>query len=173
MISDEYSKALYDIALENKEFDEINSEFDVLIMAINQNKDIFKVMDSSAISNSNKKKVIDNICPNFNNHFKDFLYVLIDNARFNLINDIYEGFTNRYFKKEKIINATIYSANPLTEDYLLGIKEKLCKMFNAKSCILQSVIDEALIGGIKIIYNGKSLDLSLKDKLEGLKTDIR
>lgn len=46
-------------------------------------------------------------------------------------------------------------------------------MFNAKSCILQSVIDEALIGGIKIIYNGKSLDLSLKDKLEGLKTDIR
>lgn len=55
MISDEYSKALYDIALENKEFDEINSEFDVLIMALNQNKDIFKVMDSSAISNLNKK----------------------------------------------------------------------------------------------------------------------
>ena len=75
-------------------------------------------------------------------------------------------------KKRNQKNVIVSSAFDLESDQLEKIKIAMQKRLEA-DIIISSTIDETLIGGMKISYEDQVIDLSLKNKLESLKAQLR
>ena len=102
-----------------------------------------------------------------------FLYVLIDNNRINLLNDIIEAYKLKDKEKDGIIVVTLKSSRKLNEKELENIKSIIIKKFFGddfdKELIINEVIDPSLLKGLVIEYQNKILDASLIDKQVSLK----
>ncbi len=172
MFAKEYAKALYELALESNSVSEINDNFKILLDGINENEDYMKVLTYPKISNSKKKKSIFDVCKSMNKTFIDFLYVLIDNNRIGNVKDIYNEFKEIIDQNNNVIYAKITSASKLNKAQLSLLANNLSKYFSNKKVIINEVIDETLIGGVKIVADGKLIDLSLTNRLESLMNQI-
>ena len=63
---------------------------------------------------------------------------------------------------------TAISAVPLTEQQTQALKEKLAQV-TGKSILIENKVDEVLVGGIKVEYEGKELDGSVAGRFEALR----
>ena len=75
-------------------------------------------------------------------------------------------------KKRNQKNVVVSSAFELESDQLEKIKLAMQKRLGA-DIIITAAVDKTLIGGMKISYEDQVIDLSLKNKLESLKTQLR
>ncbi len=172
MVSQEYSKAIYELACTNNIVDEINDNLDAFVSLLDQNPDFIKVLTYPKISKEDKKKTLKDTLINFNDLFITFLYVLIDNNRIDEIKDIKSDYQRRVNESNGIYDVLVYSATKLNDDQLNKTKQSLIKLLNAKSININNMVDESLIGGIKAFYNGKTFDLSVNNKLNSLKNSL-
>lgn len=58
MLAKEYATAIFELASSNNVLNEIESEFNTLILAINENEDFMKVLTYPRISSKQKKNVL-------------------------------------------------------------------------------------------------------------------
>ena len=77
-----------------------------------------------------------------------------------------------FWTQYNVIYAKITSASKLNKAQLSLLANNLSKYFSNKKVIINEVIDETLIGGVKIVADGKLIDLSLTNRLESLMNQI-
>ena len=65
----------------------------------------------------------------------------------------------------------VYSVNPLDQNQMLKIENAISVKLNCK-VELVNVIDEKLIGGVKVQVEDKIFDGSIKNRLENLKNTL-
>ena len=92
--------------------------------------------------------------------------------RLNLLPSILEGFKSLVAIERNEKSVVVASSYNLEEDQMNKIKEALQKRTGA-TINLTAAVDKTLIGGIKISYEDQVIDLSLKNKLEALKAQLR
>lgn len=68
---------------------------------------------------------------------------------------------------QEVVEAVVYTAYPIDDAQLQGFKDKLEERFKRK-LKLRSVVDETLIGGIRVAVGDDVLDASVKSKIEHL-----
>ena len=83
MVEQEYAKALYEISLEENKTKEFKEYFNAIKDTLED--DFLTLIASPAIIKEEKKKMVANIYHSFDETFINFLYVLIDHNRFNMI----------------------------------------------------------------------------------------
>ncbi len=149
---------------------EILDDFKIFIDLLNSNPDFYKLLNITTISKEEKKKMIDKTFP-LNSIFISFIKVLIDNNRFILINEIYDEYEKLFYEMNDIVKVTIKSALKLEENEInkinLYFKEKL-----NKKIIIENIIDNKIIDGYVINYNGNILDNSVINRLFDMKNAI-
>ncbi len=168
MIEAEYAKAIYDLAVEEHKEEKFVSCFETIIESLKDN-DFQKVLTSPFIQSTEKKKIIEKIFSELEKTFVDFLYVLIDNHRFDRIDDIYDEYNRLLLEQRDIIKIEVHSAVPLNSMHMVHLIESLKEKYKDKKIELENIVDPTLIGGIQIISGGESLDISLKNSLNKLK----
>lgn len=99
--------------------------------------------------------------------FASFLAVLADNRRVALLPDISGLFDAQRADEEKIVKATITSANVLDAGELAKLTEALRRRFGTEVEVTTAV-DAALIGGAVIDAGNVVIDGSLRTKLARL-----
>lgn len=172
MISNEYAKALFELANDYNQVEIIADNFKSFIEILKENQDYIKVLTYPTISSDEKKKCVVDALAGFNDIFIDFLKVLIDNNRFNQIFEIYESFTKNYLSYKNIVNVKVISCKPLSKREANELEESLVNYYQGKKITLVNEIDDTIIGGIRVITDGESLDLSVINKLNRLKATI-
>jgi F-type H+-transporting ATPase subunit delta len=93
--------------------------------------------------------------------------VLADNGRLTLLPEIAALFAELKGAEEGVREATIYSAFPLDEAQLATLLGDLEKRF-ASRLKAEVVVDQSLIGGVKIVVGDQVLDASVRGKLDAL-----
>ena len=86
--------------------------------------------------------------------------------------DISKNFKELVAKEKNLKNITVASSYRIDKDQLNQTEEALKKRMKAEVSIATE-IDKSLIGGLKISYDDQVIDLSIKNKLEKLKTQLR
>ena len=76
-----------------------------------------------------------------------------------------------YEKEEGYSYGTIYSAVKLQDEQLKKFEEQTSNLLR-ENVKLENEIDASLIGGIKILIDGKVIDASLRKRLEDLGSSI-
>lgn len=67
-----------------------------------------------------------------------------------------------------VAEAVVYSAFPIDDAQLQGLKDKLEARFK-RTLTLRAEVDESLIGGIRVAVGDDVLDASVKSKIDHLK----
>jgi F-type H+-transporting ATPase subunit delta len=92
--------------------------------------------------------------------------------RLKLLEKVLENFKSLVALEKKQKNVTVASSYSLEQDQIERIKLALQKRTGSEINV-SAEIDKSLIGGIKISYEDQVIDLSLKNKLEALKAQLR
>lgn len=71
-----------------------------------------------------------------------------------------------------ILEVKVYSATKLSNDQLDSIKNKIKKETDSDQIILKTLIDPDLLGGIKIVYGDKTIDQTIKSRINKLKSQL-
>ena len=164
MVELEYAKAIYDLAKEENKLEKIN-ECLIIVNESIKNNEFIDLIESPKLTKEEKKKIITNVYAKLEPLFLDFLYVLIDNNRFKLINGILNEFNKLVQEEHNILHIEAFSVKPLTKSQLDNLKEALAYYYKDKTLEIENIVNPDLIGGIRIECNGETLDMTLKNTL--------
>jgi len=167
-----YATALYEAAKETGKVDTITEEASQVLDIFKQEPDLDAFVKYPGISAGEKKSVLENI---FDGRIYDellnFLCILIDKGRIIHFERIVKTYSKMVEREEGFSYGTVYSVVPLSEDRIAELEAESSKLFriNVK---LSNEIDPDLIGGIKLMVEGKLLDASVRKKFDDLGSQI-
>lgn len=171
-MNNQYAKALFEIAKEDNLLQSCKDSFDLFINLLNQEDDFRLLLTSPKISLDSKKDLIKKSFKNVDDNFIYFIFVLLDNGRIDVVKNIYDSFLNYYNEANKIKNVLVLSSLKLDEKELKELKISLEKYYTGFKVVIENKIDPSVIGGYHILVNGLSIDLSVKHKIDSLKSTL-
>ena len=174
LISDRYASALYDLASEKKIVDTVLKNLQNIKQIIDNNKELFFLIKSPLINTNDKLEVLMKITSplNLNELSTTFLKVISNNKRFASLISIISQFMNINSNKRGNVLADVMSADELSEDQRIDIKDQLRNILGDKLS-LDFKVDKKIIGGLVIKVGSKMIDTSLANKINKLKTAMK
>ena len=173
LISKTYGEALFELAVEEKKTDVFLKEVNVVVEALKQNEDFYKLLNHPKISKEEKIKVIENVFKGrVSDEITGFLTLIISKERYKELNAILEYFINRVKEEKGIGTAYVATAVSLNEIQKAQVKEKLLATTSYNEMEMNYSVDESLIGGMVIRIKDRVVDSSIKTKLSEIKKQL-
>ncbi|QHI72451.1 ATP synthase F1 subunit delta [Aminipila terrae] len=167
-----YGNALFQAACEVNKKDVILDEATQFLELLEREPDLCAFIDTPVISIAEKKDVLKSILEGrISEELLNFLYVMVDKGRtrhFERAIKVYKELLN---KEEGISYGKILSVKPLSTDRLEKFEAETGKLLQ-QNVKLENEIDTKLIGGIKILIDGKVIDASIRKRLDDLNNTI-
>ena len=168
-----YSKALYELADENKSLSHIEEQASSIINLISKSEDFDQLIKDPTIKIEEQSKIINEISNkfNFSDLFKKFLNFIISKRRLFYLEKILKGFILICSKNRGEISAKLRSSKELNETEISNIKNELSKNFGS-NVNLKYNYDPNLIGGLIIQVGSVMIDTSIKNKLQQIEKQM-
>ena len=165
--SERYALALYELASENSEIENIEKDVNGMLSLYNSSEDIRMFMQNPTKSIDLQIHMINKISEllEFTKTFKNFLSVLIVKRRIFFIGKIIKNFIKLITKKKGILEASLISSKELSKEEIKKISEELSKSIGS-TVNFDYKVDKNLIGGLKVQLGSLMIDSSIKNKLK-------
>ena len=162
-----YSLALYELAKESSELDEIEKNCSSFLKLIFNSNEFQSLIKNPTVKKDELLATVLKISDQYklNSLLIKFLSFLISKRRFFYVEEILKDFIETCSKKRGEIKAQLTSAKELSETEINGIKEELTKDFGSK-IKLNYKHDASLIGGLIVQVGSTMVDSSIKNKLQ-------
>ena len=165
----EYSKALFMLATEENSVEGYTRELEAINSVISENEDYCELLSSPALELSERLSAVDEAFSNsFSENIVSFLKLLIENGHIKELPFFIEEFFELVRTASNRTTATVYSAIELENRQKSALCEKLSRVYG-KVVDAVYIVDESLLGGIKISVEGETLDGSIDKQLQRLK----
>lgn len=161
-----YSKALFELALEQSALEPVNEELRQFKEIFQQNPELIKLLASPAITLAEKLDVISKIFGT-DSVVCDFLCVVTEKNRISYILKIAEAFNSLYNDYNNIAEITVTTSIPLSDPLRQKLSAKLSQRFG-KTVKLIEKIDPSILGGVVIDYGNTQIDGSIKKRIENI-----
>lgn len=170
-IAKNYAQALIELGEGNIQTQEtFLNEIKTINESMGQVKNAKQVFEHPAISKDEKKKLVETLRRSVSTTIMNFLCLLIDKQRFNLLGEIQNWLSKLVNKNKGIVIVEVTSAHNIDTNTLEAIKQKLENtLLKNEKVRVESKVEPELIGGLKIRVNDKVYDGSIKGRLESLK----
>ena len=168
-----YATALYQASKDAGKEDIILSEVaDIKNLLVN-NSEFFEFLKTPIIENKDKKEAVKDIFERLAcKETLNFIYILIDKRRISKFIKIADMYAELVYESKNISNGTIYSAVELTDGQIKDFNKKTSDL-TVKKVTLKNIPDKSIIGGVKIIVEGKIIDATIKKRLIDLEESLR
>lgn len=168
-----YGKALFDAAVELDKIDEIREEIDAIDVILKREPDFIGLLCSPAIPAAKKKNMIRSVFEGrVCREVLSFLFILIDKGRMNHYHRIVRDYLKRMDSYRGQAYGKIYSAAPLSEEQIRKFEEETGALLREK-VQLKNKVDSNLLGGVRIMVDGKLIDASLRTQLKNLEDKVK
>ena len=171
-VAKNYAQALIELAGNDLTVQEtFLSEIKAVNESINQVKNANQIFENPEISKDEKKSLLRKLFQGkLNAKVLNLLLLLIDKQRFNLLSEIQNELLKLVNKNKGIIIAKVSSASELDANTIQALKQKLENILGKNEKVtIESKVEPALLGGVKVTINDLVYDGSIKGKLENLK----
>lgn len=167
-----YGSALYQAAVERNKVDLILEEANEVLDIFEKEPEFYKFINYPAISAIEKKEVLKKvfegkICQELLN----LLYVLTDKGRTARFSKIIKAYKDMIDHEEGITYGTVYSVEPLTDAQMKKMESQLTDLLKEETR-LDNKLDSSLIGGMKVLVDGRIIDASIKKRLQDLSSKL-
>ncbi|HZG17134.1 MAG TPA: F0F1 ATP synthase subunit delta [Candidatus Bathyarchaeia archaeon] len=165
-VAKRYARALYEVAKERGLIDQIETEVNSVVEAVNGNADLEKLLMHPHIAADAKKELVKDL---FQAHLSEetlnFLYILVENGRESDLATIAYSYIQLANEERGIADAIVTTAKALSTEEQAQIAEQFGKVLNKKLRI-QTVVDPSILGGVVVKIGDRLYDGSIKSKLE-------
>ena len=168
-----YSQALYELALEEKNIDDVEKNVVSLLKLISQSENFNSLIKDPTNNQEDQINVINIVFEKFNlnNLLKKFLNFLIVKRRFFYVEKILKDFVIICSKNRGEIFAKLTVAKELNENQINKIKNDLSQNFGSE-VKLKYNYDPDLIGGLIMQVESVMIDTSIKNKLQQIENKM-
>ena len=163
-----YANALFDVSKE-KSFD-----FSVPLksmLEIVTNKDFEACLSNPSISNQLLNQFLTEAVDEKNSEFVNFVEILTKNSRLPVLNEICDQYATLMNSINGTLKIKIITAFKLADEQIESLLKKLEAKHKTKFQP-EIIIDEALLGGVRIVIGDQVLDGSIRSKVDRLKTSL-
>lgn len=161
-----YGQALFSLAYDEGLEETVLRELTVLQKSFADEPDFLRLLRSQTLSKLARCQILDNcfrgkVTP-YVLHFLKLLTEKGDIHHFSRCCDVYR---DNYNRLHNILPVTATTALPLTKAQLQRLNRKLSRV-TGKTVQLLNHVDAAVLGGVRLEYNGIRLDDTLRHRLE-------
>ncbi|MDB4039969.1 F0F1 ATP synthase subunit delta [Methylophilaceae bacterium] len=162
-----YAVAIFNLAKEENALSEW-SDMLSLMSGIIENDDINSFIIDSKVLDTDREKLILNICGDkINASGQNLIKLLVEYKRLSILSEIALLFEELKAKDEGVIEAEIIMADQPDKKMVENLLKSLEKRFN-KKIEGKVVIDKSIVGGTKIIVGDTVIDASVRGQLDNL-----
>jgi len=166
-----YSEALFDVAKEKDELDEVQEQLGQFADAMDQDRDLQVFFFSPYFSSQEKKEGIKKAISGGNTELVNFLELLAEKHRMPALFQIRKRFDELWAKAKDRLEVTVTSAVPLDDSVVKSIGDEIEKK-TGKTIDLNSRVDDAIIGGLVLQVGNRILDASISSRLDRLRREV-
>ena len=165
-----YAGALVDVALENKQADQVKQELAEFAAMVRESPELHAFLSNPSIARASKHAAVEQLVARMgaSRTLRNYLFVIVDQRRAGMLVEIEQAFSALLDARQGITQATVTSAADLTADERAELDAALAKL-TGKKVQAQFNIDPALIGGAVVKIGSTIYDGSVRAQLDRLR----
>lgn len=168
-----FAMALLDLGQESGQEDTYSQELKTLNQIYRDNPDLGKLLSAPTVSKQEKLEVLNTLfAGDLSETMQHFLQILVQHRMAGKIPEIFDDYTKLYNKAHGIERVKVTSASPLEDAQAQALKAMLEKKLG-KTIELSLAVDPALIAGLRIETESRTLDNSYAARLSSMKEQLQ
>lgn len=173
-IAGRYASALFDLAREQGELDDVARDLAAIDEMIGASADLARLVRSPVISRDDQGRAFGAVLEsaNIRDLVRRFVGLVAQNRRLFALRDMVAAFQRLLADHRGEVTATITSARPLSGEQVTRIKSQLAGIVD-QDVALSTDVDESLIGGLIVRIGSRMVDSSLRTKLQNMQTAMK
>jgi F-type H+-transporting ATPase subunit delta len=164
-----YASALFDLARDERQIDAVSRSLELLAQALVDSREFTELVTSPLIGRDQAGKAMAAIAQQLSLDpiTKNFLGVLARNGRKSQLQSVIRAFRRLAAEHRGETTAEVVTANPLNDDQLAALKQRL-RARAGRDVAIETRIDPEILGGIVIKMGSQMIDASIRTKLNRL-----
>ena len=173
-LSRRYARALFELADEQKQLDEVANDLASIKAMIDGSMDLQRLIQSPIIPREKQFIALDAILETagIREITRNFLGVVTQNRRLFALLGIVKGYQTLLARLRGEVSAEIITAKPLTDSQLDAIQSSI-KETSVNKLTINATVDESLLGGLVVKVGSRMIDTSLRTKLSQLELAMK
>ena len=168
-----YGEALYTLALEEGLSDTVLEEISVLEQAFRAEPDFIRLLSSPNITVQERCSVLDDsFRGKVHPYVLNFLKILTEKGYMRHFLDCCKAYEESYNRDNGILPVTAITAVALSPAQAEKLTGKLCQV-TSKKVKLYNRVDPAVLGGVRLDYDGKRLDDTVSHRLDAVRSLLK
>ena len=164
-----YGESLYELAKEENLTKLIGDQLAILQQAFRQEPDFIRLLSSPNLTKTERCQILDDsFRGKVHGYLLNFLKILTEKGYMRYFSDCCDAYTEHYDQDNGILRVDAVSAVELTEAQKDKLMQKLSRI-TGKEIALRNRIDPAVLGGIRLDYDGQRLDDTVSHRLDAIR----
>lgn len=168
-----YAKSLIDLAIEKNQLDAVYNDMLQLQAACKGSRELVSLLKSPIIKADKKGKILDAIASQITVITASFNNLLLRKGREAYLPEIIDAFIDQYKIFKGIHTAKLTTAVAVSEELKNQILEKIRTDKDVQQVELNTIVDEALIGGFVLEVGDQLVDASVAYDLNNIKKQFQ
>ena len=164
-----YGESLYELAKDEGLTSQIGEQLAVMQEAFRQEPDFIRLLSSPNLTKAERCQILDaSFRGNVHPYLLNFLKILTEKGYIRFFSDCCDAYTEHFNQDNGILIVTAVSAVALTAAQTEKLTQKLSRI-TGKKISLRNRIDSAVLGGIRLDYDGQRLDDTVSHRLDAIR----
>jgi F-type H+-transporting ATPase subunit delta len=166
-----YADALYEVAIDKDELDEIHEQLGEFADAMNESRDMRTFFFSPYFSSSDKREALEQAISGARDELVNFLVLLVEKHRMPAIFRIRDRFDELWAEAKKRLEVKLTSAVELDKNVVEQVSKEVERQ-TEREIDVETEVDPDILGGLVLQVGNRVLDASLRGKLERLRKEV-
>ncbi|MBO9130064.1 F0F1 ATP synthase subunit delta [Bacillus sp. 165] len=172
IVAKRYAVALFQLAKEKHMLETFEEDLRTVKEVFLTNKDLHAFLELPSVTKENKKQMLSKAFASLSQPVLNTLYMLTDRHRLDIVAEMADAYFAKANEERNVADATVYSVRLLTEDEKAGIADVFANKLNKDAIRIKNIVDEDLLGGIKVRIGNRIYDGSLQGKITRIQREL-
>ena len=164
-----YGQSLYELAKDEGLSREIGEQLTVLQKSFGEEPDFIRLLSNPSLSKPERCRILDtSFRGSVHPYILNFMKILTERGYIRHFSDCCDAFSERYNRDNGILKVTAVTAVALTPAQEEKLTGKLSQI-TGKTIALHNRIDPAVLGGVRLDYDGQRLDDTVSHRLDAIR----
>ena len=164
-----YGESLYELAKEENATKLIGQQLAVLQASFRQEPDFIRLLSSPNLTKAERCQILDDsFRGKVHPYLLNFMKILTEKGYMRYFSDCCDAFTEHYDQDNGILRVSAVTAVALSPEQTEKLTRKL-NQITGKEIVLRNRINPAVLGGIRLDYDGQRLDDTVSHRLDAIR----
>jgi len=168
-----YAQALYDLAREQNLEEAMLQQAEMLSGIFTSEPDYLRLLSSHSLSKQERCQILDEgFRGKIEPYLLNFMRILTEKGYIRQFPQCVKAFRSLYNDAHGILSVQAVTALPLTQQQSEKLQKKLSQI-TGKQIQLVNRVDENCMGGVRLSYDGKCIDGTVKNRLDDMRNLLK